>query len=178
MNNQTIGDIYAANDNIHQQLIETVTNLSDRQAKFLPENEKWTIAQIVEHIAIVKDGMTKISGKLLSQAQNAGEKSNGAISLSESFKQKAAEIKNLKLEAPEQIQPTGQQSIAQSLAKIEETRRSLEDLHPLFETVECSDAKFPHPFMGELTAHEWLILIGGHETRHLQQIKKLLEKTA
>jgi hypothetical protein len=60
---------------------------------------------------------------------------------------------------------------------MEENRRKLEELRPLFESANCADDyKFPHPYMGELTATEWLALIGGHEARHLHQIKKLMRK--
>lgn len=171
-----INDIYASNDEIHQNLTETVAHLPDEQANHLSEDEKWSVAHVVEHIAIVQDGMMRISGKLLKQAQGVGKQADGAVNLSENFRQKAGEIKKLKLEAPERVHPTGKQTIAESLEKMKETRASLEELRPLFESVECSDFKFPHPFMGELTAHEWLALVGGHEARHLAQIKNLLAK--
>jgi hypothetical protein len=56
---------------------------------------------------------------------------------------------------------------------MEESRNRLNELRPLFESVECSDQKFPHPAFGELTAHEWLALVGGHEARHIAQIKRI-----
>jgi hypothetical protein len=56
MNNQTIGDIYATNDKIREKTKRLVASLTDRQTSDLPEGEKWTIAEIVEHIAIVQDG--------------------------------------------------------------------------------------------------------------------------
>ena len=34
--------------------------------------------------------------------------------------------------------------------------------------------KFPHPFFGELSATEWLVLLGGHEARHTAQIERIL----
>ncbi|MDQ6787709.1 MAG: DinB family protein, partial [Acidobacteriota bacterium] len=123
-----IKDIYATNDEIRQKLTQTVENLPDEQANLLPEGEKWTIANIVEHIAIVQDGMTRISGKLLAQAQSAGKQSDGAANLSDNFRQKADEIKKLKLEAPDRVRPTGKQTIAASLEKMKETRKSLEEL--------------------------------------------------
>ena len=175
MSNQTIGDIYANNDKIHEKTKQFVASLSDEQTAAMPEDEKWTIAEIVEHIAIVQDGMTKISAKLLTQAKAAGKTSDGTARLSENFATKAAEAQQLKFEAPDRVRPTGTQTIAESLTKMEETRRALEDLRPLFESVECSDFKFPHPFMGDLTAHEWLALIGGHEARHLKQIENRLK---
>ena len=177
MNNQTINDIYANNDAIREKTKQLIVNLTDEQTAFLPENEKWTIAHIIEHMAIVQDGMTKISAKLLSEAKNTGKQSNGTANLSENFMRKAAEAKSLKLEAPDRVRPTGNQTIAESLKKMDENQARLEELRPLFETVECSDVKFPHPFIGDLTAHEWLTLIGGHESRHLRQIENILEKS-
>jgi hypothetical protein len=174
MSNQTIADIYSANDKIHTKLKETVTKLNDEQLTFLLDGEKWTIQHIVEHIAIVKDGMSKISAKLLTQAQSAGKQSDGKAILTENFAKKAAEARQLKFEAPDRVQPTGKLTIEESLAKMEESRQALENLRVLFETVECSDFKFPHPFMGNLSAHEWLGLVGGHEARHLSQIERIV----
>jgi hypothetical protein len=174
MSNQTIADIYAANDKIRAKLKKTVSKLNNEQISFLPEGEKWTIAHIVEHIAIVEDGMYKISAKLLAKAQNAGKKSSGEAVLTASFGKKAAEARDLKFEAPDRVYPTGKLTINESLAKLEENRQNLEKLRPLFESVECVDYTFPHPFMGELTAHEWLTLVGGHEARHITQIERIL----
>jgi hypothetical protein len=178
MDYKSISDIYAANDKIREKLKETVSDLTNEKANFQPEENggQWTVANIVEHIAIVQEGMTRISAKLLSEAGKRGIKTDGRARMSETFLQKTLEIKDIKLEAPERARPSGRLSITESLAKMEETRRQLEDLRPLFESVECSDFKFPHPFMGELTAHEWLALIGGHEFRHIRQIENILSR--
>ena len=179
MNYQNISEIYEANDKIREKLKKTVSGLNDEQANFLPEEDgegKWTIANIVEHIAIVQEGMARISAKLLSEAQNRGGQSDGKAKISEDFVKNALESLDKKLEAPERVRPSGKVSIAESLAKMEETRQKLVDLRPLFESVECSDFKFPHPFLGDLTAHEWLALVGGHEIRHIRQIKNILSR--
>lgn len=176
MENQTIGDIYARNDEIHEQTKQLAASLTDEQKTNLPDGEKWTIAEIIEHMAIVQEGMAKISAKLLREAQAAGKPSDGAARLSENFKTKGAEAQRLKLEAPDRVHPTGKLSVEESLAKMAETQQMLKTLRPLFESVECSDFKFPHPFMGDLTAHDWLALIGGHEARHLQQISNRLNE--
>ncbi len=174
MNNQTIADVYAANDKIRERFKETVGNLTDEQADALPKEGKWTVAQLVEHIAMVEDGMTRICAKLLNQAKEAGKTSDGTAKMSGDFLQKAKGASQIKLEAPERVHPTGSQTIAESLAKMEDNRKRLNELRPLFESVECSDFKFPHPAFGDLTAHEWLALVGGHEMRHIAQIKRIL----
>ncbi|MGI8638933.1 MAG: DinB family protein [Pyrinomonadaceae bacterium] len=176
MNNQTIADIYATNDKVREQFKQMIGNLPDEKANFLPDGDKWSIAHLVEHIAIVEEGMTKISAKLLTQAQTEGKKSDGRANLSENFAKKAVEARTLKFEAPDRVRPTGKQTIAESLARMEENRKKLEELRPLFESVECSDFKFPHPFMGELNANEWLTLVGAHKARHLKQLENILKK--
>lgn len=174
MNNQTIADVYAANDKIREQLKEIVENLTDEQSSAVPEEGKWSVAQLVEHIAIVEDGMTRICRKLLNQAKETGKTSDGSINISGDFLQKAEGARDIKLQAPEMVHPKSNQTITESLAKMEENRKNLDELRPLFESVECSDFKFPHPAFGDLTAHEWLALIGGHEARHIAQIKRIL----
>lgn len=174
MQYQNIEEIYTANDQIREKLKAVIGNLSEEQANNLPEGEKWSVAQIVEHIAKVEVGMTQISAKLLSEAQKNGGKSDGKAVISKEFLEKAKSAATQKLEAPERVRPEGGKMIADSLNSLSESRRKLYELKPLFEEVECSGHKFPHPAFGDLTAHEWLALIGGHEMRHLAQIKRLL----
>lgn len=175
MKYQNIEEIYTANDQIREKLKAFIENLSDEQADKLTEDGKWSVAQIVEHIAKVEVGMTQISGKLLSEAKKNGITSDGKAFISDEFLQKAGSAQNEKFEAPERVRPEGGKTIAESLKNLEESREKLYELKPLFEQVECSDFKFPHPAFGDLTAHEWLALVGGHELRHLAQIKRILE---
>lgn len=176
MSNQTIVDIYARNNEIRENLIKLVSELNDEQLSFLPDGEKWTVANLIEHVAIVEEGMTKISAKLLGQAKEANKSFGGMVKMSENFAKKAVEARTQKFEAPKMVHPTGKFTVAESLAKLKENRRNLEELRPLFETADGSEFKFPHPFMGDLSAQEWLMLIGGHEARHIEQINKILQK--
>jgi hypothetical protein len=174
MKYETIAEVYEANDKIHEKLKSVVGSLTEEQANFLPEGEKWTVAQIVEHLSKVEDGMTKISAKLLKQAQAGGKTSDGKIKLSDVFLEGVAKAAEQKFEAPEIVHPAGKQTIAESFAVMEKNRQSLEELRPMFETVAGEGFTFPHPAFGELTAHDWLTLIGGHEFRHTKQIEKIL----
>jgi hypothetical protein len=176
MNYQTISEIYEANDKVRARLKGVVSNLNDEQANALPGGEKWTVKEFVEHISIVDEGIVRISAKLLTAAKENGRASDGTAKFTAEFVQKIAGGRDAKFEAPERVRPTGTKSIAESLAKMDETRKKLEELRPLFESVECSEVKFPHPAFGDMTAHEWLALLGGHEARHIKQIEGVLEK--
>lgn len=176
MNYRTIAEIYESNDKIRENLKTIIGSLSDERAAALPDGEKWTLAELVEHVAVVEDGMTKICVKLLAKAQAENKKSDGTAKISDDFLTKAAASVDQKLEAPDRVRPTGTKTVAESLAKMEENRKILNQMRPLFESFDGSEHKFPHPAFGALSAHEWLALIGGHELRHTRQIKKLLEK--
>ncbi len=176
MNYQTISEIYEANDKVHGKLKAAVAEISDEQAEILPDGEKWTIKEFVEHIAIVDEGMMRICAKLLNAAKEAGKTADGKAKFTEEIAQKMAGARDAKFEAPDRVRPTGTKTIAESLAQMDETREKFEELKPMFESVECSDAKFPHPAFGDMTAHEWLALRGGHEARHIRQIVGIIEK--
>ncbi len=174
MENMTIADIYAANDQIRQTLKSMVAGVSEEQASVTPEGEKWTLAHFVEHIGIVEGGVVQICSKLLAAARADNKSADGTLKLSDNFKSKSAEIVNVKLEAPDRVKPGGTQTLAESLAKLDENRAALNQLRPLFESFDADTHKFPHPFLGEMTAHEWLLMIGRHEARHLEQLKKFV----
>ncbi len=175
MQYQTISDIYESNDRIRSKLKDTLASVTESQATAMPDGEKWSIAQIAEHVSMVGNGMQRICAKLLSKAEASGKMSDGAIDLN-AFFEKAQGIADVKLEAPEIVQPSGSRSIAESLSSLDATQDAFLALKPLFEKYDASSAKFPHPYLGDMTAVEWLAMYGAHEGRHLRQVKRLLER--
>ena len=176
MKYETIKDIYDGNDKIRARLKELVSPLTEAQTAALPDGEKWTIAQIVEHVAMVDEGSMRICGRLLRKAQEAGSTSDGKAVISDHFRGKGVEIAAIKVNAPDIVQPTNEKTIQESLAKLDENSEQLEQMRSVFESVDGTEFKFPHPFFGEISAHEWLALKGGHEMRHIKQIENVLAK--
>lgn len=176
MNKLTIAEIYEKNDQIRQKLKDMVSDITDEQSEILPEGEKWTLVQFVEHLAITEEGMSKISYKLLSKAKAEGKTSDGTANITPNYYKKGGEMIDKKFEAPEMVRPEKGLDLAGSLAQMDGNRQKLNELRPLFESVDASEYTFPHPFLGQLNANEWLALIGDHEARHIRQMKPFLEK--
>ncbi|MEP6705659.1 MAG: DinB family protein [Acidobacteriota bacterium] len=176
MKYESIQQIYDGNIKIRARLKGLVSPLTEAQTSTLPEGEKWTVAQIVEHIAMVDGGAMGICEKLLQKAQDAGKSADGKVVISDNFLQKGSEIATMKLEAPAFVHPNAGQTIPDSLAKLDETAEKLEQMRELFESLDGTEFKFPHPFFGDISAQEWLALKGGHEMRHIKQIEKVLAK--
>src|SRR5262249_33893753 len=79
-----------------------------------------------------------------------------------------------RFQSPEAIQPKNKQTIDELLEKIRGTRKGLLDLRPKFEQLDLSDLKFSHPAFGPLDSYEWLAFMVMHETRHRDQIDRIL----
>ena len=173
---ETIADVYAANEKIRENLISNVSKLTEEQENLPTENGKWTLGAIVEHLAKSEIGMMRICYKLLSKSEAEGKTSDGLVKISQNFIQetKKASEENQKFDAPEVAQPEGGKPIADWLKVLKQNRIKLNEMKPMFENFDGTAHTFPHPAFGAMTANDWLVLIGGHEARHLAQIKRIL----
>ena len=168
-----IDEVYGRNLAADDRLRTLVASIEPAKLHILPEGEKWSIANVVEHVSLVEEGMIKICAKLLAKAESSSQPANGSIQTSDEFGQKALEIAKIKLEAPDFVLPTCQRSVGESMRRLDESRQTLTTLQALFEKFDSNGHRFPHPYLGNLSAGEWLTLIGGHKLRHIKQIENL-----
>jgi uncharacterized damage-inducible protein DinB len=172
----SIDAIYEKNDSVRSELMNTVATLSDEDAGLVPEGEKWSIANICEHLSLVEGGISRICDKLLAKAEEAGSPSDGTIVISTDFRERGDVIDRTKVDAPDRVKPSGEKTLQESLSAMASAREGFGGLKARFKSVDCNAPKFPHPFFGDLSAAEWLALVGAHEMRHLGQIRRHIEK--
>ena len=173
---ETIADIYSANRAVRERLAGVLATVTPAEATAKPDNENWNIQQIVEHLTMVEFGTARICTKLLGEAKKDGKLSNGRVELSSVFAERSAEIAKMRVEAPDRVYPTGNVTILESFERMDANKKLLDEMRADLEHYDLSPHKFPHPYFGDITAAEWLVILGGHEMRHTKQIEKLLEK--
>ena len=176
MQYNSIADIYTANEKIRERLTSLLATITDEEAAALPDGEKWSIVQIVEHLSMVGIGTSRICSRLLEGARASGKTADGTFTLRENLGERAIEIAGVKLEAPERVQPTGNVSLGESIQHLSAASHSLDAVRDDLERLDVSGHTFPHPAFGDLNAAEWLVMAGLHEQRHTDQIAKLLGK--
>jgi len=142
----------------------------------LAAGEQWTPGHLVEHVSIVYGGMAGICSKLIAKAKDTGAVPDGTMAISPEYFEKLSGSATRKVEAPERVRPTGGVSIAESMQRLSSSDDAFKSMRDDFETVGLSASKFPHPFFGDLTAVEWLILAGLHEHRHTGQLQQMVAK--
>ena len=175
MDFRSVPEIYEHIDHTRARLLAAVEGLSEEQQAFSPAPGRWSVAELVEHLSIVEGNVATLLDKLLGKAEESG--AGGAtpghfdpVSIEEFVERSRA----VKFEAPERIRPTGL-AVADSLARLTESRAALHALRPRVERADGRAIRFPHPAWGPLDLYQWLLFVGAHEDRHLAQIEAVKE---
>jgi hypothetical protein len=173
---ESISDIYSSNRRARERFLGVLDGVTDAEAIALPSDERWTVCQIAEHVAMVNQGMAGICGRLIEKAKSAGASPTDGLPISDEFYSYVAMMSKRKAEAPERVQPTGSVSLAESIERLAAAEAAVANLSTDLESLDLSVPKFPHPYFGDLTAVEWFALMGLHEHRHADQAARLLDK--
>jgi DinB superfamily len=172
----SVGDIYAANDDVRRRLVARVAELDEAQANQRPNERAWSPAEIVEHLSIIEGNMVRLVAKLLDKIESAASAAPTSPPAMPPFSldDYEAQIRDQKLTAPEAISPRGL-PLDEALARLNASRAAINELRPRVETADGTRAQYPHPFFGPLNLYQWLAFIGLHEARHLRQLEGALE---
>lgn len=170
---QSLDDIYAMLAREHVAFTATIAGLNDVQTQFRPVDDAWTIAEIAEHLGITNGGFVRIAYKLIKQSEAAGATPLAGLELKHVLLTEDGQQNPRPFPAPDVVKPKGGQSLADSLAKIEQAHADIQTARPRLEASDCSPATFPHPAVGQINPYQWLIVYGEHMDRHRQQIERI-----
>ncbi|MDP8982003.1 MAG: DinB family protein [Acidobacteriota bacterium] len=155
-------------------VIGATKGLSEAQWKFKPAPNRWSIAEIVEHMALTQDVvMGPIREQLAKSAAVTGERD---------YKQVDAMVVNqlpdrtAKFQAPEFLQPTGRwepsvalDRVLKNYARIGEYLESTPDLRQ--HLVEAPPIKAVSKGAFEsMDGYQWVLATAAHTERHTKQI--------
>lgn len=133
----------------------------------------WSVAEVVEHMAIVEDGAGRVVGTLAKQVAGVPETSNAPVASSlDHFR--ATDPSFHKLVAPEMVEPKSGAAIAESLERMRASRARLVAALEKASGTALGTAHFPHPRFGPLDGYQWALLAAQHQLRHLVQIRNIL----
>src|SRR5579871_3970091 len=147
-----------------QTLLAAVAGLTDAQSNFKPSADALSVANTVEHLAIVED----LVAMRLEQLPTSPDTGATAFNDPDEVLLQKTMDRSQKFKTPERGAPTGK-SLKESLHRLAVRRRQIVGF------IETAPADFrkhtmPHPVFGLLDGHQWVIALGGHCQRHVQQI--------
>jgi hypothetical protein len=154
-------------ESTRQGVIDATKGLSESQWNFKAAPERWSVAQVMEHIAAAEDyirGM--VTEKVMTAPPRPAGEDPGAI---DEMVMKMIPDRSVKRQAPEPLVPGNRFGSPEgSLKHFLEARATTEDF--LKKTPDLREHAVDSPLGKKLDAYEWLLFISAHSERHTKQI--------
>jgi len=152
-----------------KNVLEATKGLSEAQWNFKPAPDRWSVAQVMEHIAAAEDfirGLVKEKVML----SPAGEPGRDVKKTDEAVLAMVPDRTN-KVQAPEPLVPTNRfGSPDGSIKHFVESRTTTEDFLKTATGMRDHVADSP---LGKLDGYEFVLLIAAHSERHTKQINEV-----
>lgn len=152
-----------------KNVLEATKGLSEEQWNFKPAPDRWSVAQVMEHIAAAEDFIRATVKEKVMMAP-AGEPGRDVKKTDEAVLMMVPD-RTTKLQAPEPLWPNNRfGSPDASVKHFVESRAATEDF--LKTTAGLRDHVTDSP-MGKLDGYEFVLLIAAHSERHTKQINEV-----
>jgi uncharacterized damage-inducible protein DinB len=156
----------------HDQFLRSIAGLTDKQWTFKPAPDRWSVAEVAEHITISESTILGLIQQRLMTSPATPEKREQVKGKDEMILQKMPD-RSHKAQAPEILRPTGRWATEADLTKaFEESRKATMD-YVRTTNDDLRDHFFDHPAFGTLDGYQWLLVLSSHSQRHTAQIEEV-----
>ncbi len=152
-----------------KNVLEATKGLSEAQWNFKPAPERWSVAQVMEHIAAAEDFIRGLVQEQVMKAP-AGEPGRDVKKTDDGVLAMVPDRTN-KVQAPEPLVPTNRFGTPEgSIKHFVESRATTEDYLRSATGLREHVADSP---VGKLDGYEFVLLIAAHSERHTKQINEV-----
>lgn len=155
-----------------QKFLDSISNLSEAQWKFKPAPDRWSIAEVAEHVALSEEMFAQwVPGKIVKGSPAAPEKRAAAAGKEQEILEKMPQ-RAQKAQAPEILKPVNRWSSREELLAAFNTDRD-KNIEWLRTTQEPLRLHFAKSVFGEIDAWQWMLYASAHAERHTHQIEEV-----
>jgi hypothetical protein len=152
--------------------LKSIAGLSEKQWRFKPAPDRWSIAEVSEHIAISESTLFEMVQSKIMTSPATPEKRAEVAGKDEIILTKVPD-RSHKVQAPEFLKPTSRWTSEAELVKAFEFSRKATMDYVRTTNDDLRDHFGPHPMLGTLDAYQWILLISAHSERHTKQIEEV-----
>jgi uncharacterized damage-inducible protein DinB len=156
----------------HDAFLKSIAGLSERQWRFKPTPDRWSVAEVAEHITISE---STFLGTLRNQVMTspADPAKRAEVKGKDEMVLKMVPDRTQKRQAPENLRPTNRWPSREELKKaFEENRKATMD-YVKTTTDDLRDHFAAHGAPGLLDGYQWILFISAHSERHTKQIEEV-----
>ncbi len=152
-----------------KMFLDAIDGLSTAQWTFKAAPERWSIAEVAEHIAVSEDSFHQLITQRVLKTPPAPDKKADLANNDETILKQVVD-RERKAQAPEFLRPAGRWPNRESLAAAFRTSRDRNIAYVEKTTEELRSHSTPHPAFGLMDAYQWLLTMSAHSERHVAQI--------
>jgi hypothetical protein len=144
-----------------------------------PAEGRWSVAEIIEHLAIVEKRVAARIAASIGEARGLGlgaETSHAPILPTVDVP--AIVNRGRKITAPEAIRPTATLTTDDAWRALEASGAIVRGVLSDADGLAIGMLAMPHPVLGTASLYQWFVFIGAHEARHAAQIAEVGEALA
>ena len=136
-----------------------------------PAPGRWSVAEVLDHLARVEEGVTKLLAARGTVAP-AEPPDDAAVAAAQLSVERIAGLRNRErlCEAPERVRPAPETDFASALARVQAARQALLAVLGGCNAAALAEVTYVHPAIGRLTLTGWVESVAHHEARHTGQI--------
>jgi hypothetical protein len=152
-------------------LAEVARGLAPEQARYREAPERWSIAEVLEHLVVWESFMLDAVQGALQRPAEPEKRAEAAGK--EPLVLGLASSRDRKLKAREAAQPAGRWSdVGEMLAEFR-ARRAKTVAFAQSTQADLQSHFFKHIVFGDLDCYQWLVAMGQHTLRHVAQIEEI-----
>lgn len=153
-----------------QAFLDSISGLSDAQWTFKAGPDRWSIAEVAEHIAVSETTILQlVTGKML---KGPAIPPNPTPIPDEKLLAWLLD-RTSRFQAPEMLKPTNRWATRDALTKDFLAAREKTATYVKTTTDDLHGHGGPHPVFKMLDGYQWLLLQSGHSARHTAQIEEV-----
>jgi len=142
-----------------------------------PGPERWSAAELLEHLARVESGCARVIAKRAAGAREAGiGQERDESSMLGALDGRGVTDRRRKLTAPEIVAPTGGFSRERSLDALAASRAEFKRAVADADGLALTEVRHTHVVLGEIDLYQWILFVAQHEQRHLPQLEEIAEQ--
>ena len=154
-------------------LLDTLRSIPTSLHHRKPSADGWSVAEVVEHLAIVEPRMVRLLASRIPEApRRSDEQAAQQDDVTSRLDHAQVVDRRRPVKGGEAVQPKGSMSVEAALASLATSREELRALIAGTEGVDLASVSHPHPALGPLDLEQWILFVGSHEARHTAQIRE------
>jgi hypothetical protein len=161
-------------DRHYLSLQDAVVSVPPTRREIAPGDGEWSVANVLEHVALVNSNIARLLQKKLSEAKAAGlARDPESTSVLEHFDMRPLLNRQVKVSSPEFVRPTCAVDARLALEQANDSHAALRSVLTNFDGLALGTVSHAHPIFGTRNFYEWFAITGGHTDRHAAQIREI-----